>query len=812
MLIDSDTAAANNVEIDVIGANGPKLSNFDNTPTVDLEITKTDNQTSAVPGEQVTYTITAQNNGPIDVTGAVVADTFPAELLNVTYSSVANGTASGNTLNGSGDISDTVNLAVDDSIVYTAVGTVSPSVTGTLDNTATITTPTGFDDSVPENNTATDSDALDPEVDLTVSKTDNLTSVTPGQSVTYTIVVTNNGPSDVFGAVVEDTLPVELENVTYTSTTTGAVSGNTASGTGDINDTVDMPADSAITYTLTGDVASSATGQLSNTVTVTSPNGVLELNVDNNSATDPDEITATFDLEISKTDNVTDVSPSDVVTYTIVVQNNGPSDVTGATVADVFPASLTDVSYTSTTTGTVSGNTASGSGNINDVVNLANGSSITYTATATVSSTATGSIENTATVTPANADDDTDQGNNSATDTDTITPDFDLSITKTDNVTTVTSGQTTTYSIVVANSGPSDVAGATVADMFPAELTNVTYTSVASGGASGNTSGSNTISDTVDLPSGSSITYTATATVDPSATGSITNTATVAAPTSIAEADTTNNSATDVDTIEQTVDLSITKTDNQTSLSPGETTTYTIVVSNVGPATATGATISDVFPVEFTSVTYTSSAAGGATGNTVAGAGSINDIVTMPPGSSITYSATATLANVGLGSVSNTATVTAPTGVTETNLANNSAVDVDTIEIALRSISGSVYIDLNGDGTQNGLEPPVEGALVTLDGIDNTGAPVVRSTNTDPAGDYIFENLLPGTYTIRETQPFGLIDGQESIGSGQTVDPTVADDVFANLVLGADNDAVDFDFGEIRPQGTKRRLLASSFS
>ncbi|MCA9213673.1 MAG: DUF11 domain-containing protein [Planctomycetales bacterium] len=812
LLIDSDAAAANNVEVDVIGANGPKQLNFDNTPNVDLEITKTDNLATAVPGQQLTYTITATNNGPVDVTGATVTDTFPVEFENVTYTSVATGTVSGHTTSGTGNINDTVNLAVDSNIVYTAIGTVSPSATGSLTNDATIAVPNGFVDSVPENNTAQDVDTLEPQSDLEISKTDNIASVTPGDAVTYTIMVTNNGLSDVNGAVIEDALPAELTNVTYTSTVTGAVTGNTSSGSGDINDTVNMPANSAITYTVVGTVASSATGTLSNTVTVTAPSGVVELNLLNNSSTDQDTITPTFDLEISKTDNRTTVGPNDVVAYTIVVQNNGPSDVTNATITDDFPAALTNVSYTSTTSGTVSGQTASGSGNINDVVSLTSGSSITYTATATVAASASGTIVNTATVTPSNLADESNQSNNSATDTDTVTPDFDLSITKTNSVTSVTSGQATSYTIVVANSGPSDVDGATVVDAFPTELTNVSYTSVASSGASGNTSGTGSISDTVNLPSGSSITYTVSGTVDANASGSIVNTATVTAPTSLTESNTTNNSATDTDTINRQLDLTISKTDNRTTLSPGESTTYTIVVSNEGPTDATGATVTDAFSSNFTSVTYTSSANGGASGNSAAGTGDINDTVNLPAGSSITYLATATLANSVSGNITNTATVTAPAGISESDFGNNVATDTDTIDIALRSISGSVYADLDNNGRRTGLEPPIEGVLVTLDGVDNTGAPVVQSTTTNAAGDYFFENLLPRTYTIRETQPFGFTDGQEAIGTGQTVDPTVTDDVFANLQLGSDDDAIDFDFGEIRPQGTKRRLLASSFS
>ena len=68
------------------------------------------------------------------------------------------------------------------------------------------------------------------------------------------------------------------------------------------------------------------------------------------------------------------------VTYTIAASNAGPSNATGATVADTFPAALT---ATWTCVGAGGGTcTAAGSGNINDTVNLPAGGSVTYTVTA----------------------------------------------------------------------------------------------------------------------------------------------------------------------------------------------------------------------------------------------------------------------------------------------------------------------------------------------------------------------------------------------------------------------------------------------
>ncbi|MBK7394428.1 MAG: DUF11 domain-containing protein [Chloracidobacterium sp.] len=110
------------------------------------------------------------------------------------------------------------------------------------------------------------------------------------------------------------------------------------------------------------------------------------------------------DLSITKTDGVASVTPGGSTTYTITASNAGPDAVSGATVADTFPASLTGVTWTCVGAGGGTC-TAAGSGNINDTsVNLPVGGSVTYTATASVSVTASGSIANTATVSSSTTD------------------------------------------------------------------------------------------------------------------------------------------------------------------------------------------------------------------------------------------------------------------------------------------------------------------------------------------------------------------------------------------------------------------------
>jgi uncharacterized repeat protein (TIGR01451 family) len=591
----------------------------------DLAVTKTDGVTTATPGGSVTYTITASNAGPDPATGATVADTFPA-ILTCTWTCVGAGGGTC-TASGSGNLNDSVNLPAGGSVTYTATCAISASASGTLSNTATVSGG-GASDSNAANNSATDTDTLTPQADLAVTKTDGVTTATPGGSVTYTITASNAGPSNASGSTVADTFPASL---TCTWTCVGAGGGTcTASGSGNVNDTVNLPAGGSVTYTASCTLSAAATGTLSNTATVTAPAGVTDPTPGNNSATDSDTLAASADLSITKTDGVTSATPGGSTTYTITASNAGPSDAPGVTVADTFPASLT---CTWTCAGAGGGTcTASGSGNLNDTVNLPSGGSVTYTASCTISAAATGSLTNTATVAaPAGVTDPT-PGNNSATDVDGLGATADLAITKTDGVTTATPGGSVTYTIVASNSGPSNATGATVGDTFPASLT-CTWTCVGAGGGTCTASGSGNINDTVNLPSGGSVTYTASCTVSAAATGTLTNTAVVTAPGGVTDPTPGNNSATDSDTLAPQADLSITKVDTPDPVLDGQNVTYTITVTNAGPSPASTVTLNDVEPGGTSPVSLTPPAGWSCTPQL--GVGFSCSIASLPPGQAV---------------------------------------------------------------------------------------------------------------------------------------------------------------------------------
>ncbi|MFN7960765.1 MAG: DUF11 domain-containing protein [Thermoanaerobaculia bacterium] len=641
--------------------------NVSGAAVADLAITKTDGVATAVPGSSVAYTITASNTSAFAATGATVADTFPAALT-CTWTCVGAGGGTC-TASGSGNINDTVNLPGSASVTYTATCAIAASATGTLSNTATVTL---AGDPNAANNSATDTDTLTPQANVGITKTDGVTTVTPGGSTTYTITASNAGPSNAPGSTVADTFPASL---TCTWTCVGAGGGTcTASGSGNINDTVNLPSGGSVTYTASCNISAAATGTLSNTGTVATGGGVTDPTPGNNSATDSDTLSPQANLGITKTDGVTSATPGGSTTYTITASNAGPSNAPGSTVADTFPASLT---CTWTCVGAGGGTcTASGSGNINNTVNLPNGGSVTYTASCTISASATGTLSNTATVAaPAGVTDPT-PGNNSATDSDTLAPQANLGITKTDSVTTVTAGGTTTYTITASNAGPSNAPGSTVADTFPASLT-CTWTCVGAGGGTCTASGSGNLNDTVNLPSGGSVTYTASCNISASATGTLTNTATVAAAAGVTDPTPANNSATDSDSLNPPPPVAVTGTKTVAGdFNLGGTVVYTVTISNAGPGFQgdnAGHEFTDVLPLQLALVSATASS-GTAVANT--GTNTVDWDGSIAAGGSVTITITATILPTAAGMlVSNQGTIYFDADGNETNEATTTTDD-----------------------------------------------------------------------------------------------------------------------------------------
>lgn len=231
----------------------------------------------------------------------------------------------------------------------------------------------------------------------------------------------------------------------------------------------------------------------------------------------------------------------------------------------------------------------------------------------------------------------------------------DLSITKDDGVASVAVGGATTYTLVASNAGPSDVASASVVDNFPADL-SCTWSCSPAGGASctaGPVSGN--ISDSANLPAGSSATYTANCAISLNAApGSLSNTATISS--AITDPNPANNSATDLDTLVGGAGVTATKTVSGSN-TVGSTLTYTIVMSNAGPGPQLdnpGDELTDVVPpgLIVSSVAATS-------GTVVANGNSVTWNGVIPANSSVTVTIDALVdASAGGTTLSNQGTVT----------------------------------------------------------------------------------------------------------------------------------------------------------
>ncbi len=123
-------------------------------------------------------------------------------------------------------------------------------------------------------------------------------------------------------------------------------------------------------------------------------------------------------------------------------------------------------------------------------------------------------------------------------------------------------------------------------------------------------------------------------------------------------------------------------------------------------------------------------------------------------------------------------------------------IDYDFWEIDPSSISGSVFVDSNGNCVHEPIlgERSLAGVTIRLHDADGR---VLQTTQTDANGDYHFANLRPGTYRVSEVQPVGYFQGSEVVGSGGG--RILADDLIGEIMLGANQDFVDYDFCEIEP-------------
>lgn len=296
--------------------------------TTDLSISISNGSGSAIPGTTTIYTILVTNKGSAALTSVKISDLFPSNLTNITWLCMASPGSLCQTGNGTGNVNALANLAAGGTATLTVNASILPNSTGQLSDTVKVDPPAGMTDSNPADNQATDTDSLTPKIALSLSKTDNQTSVNPGQATAYTIIVFNNGPSAVNGVTIADTFPDQLTGITWAcNATPGSSCAASGSQTGNINTQANLNPGGTITINANTTVKGSATGVLSNTASITSP---IDPGTNNKSATDTTNIVPQANLALVASAPLT-ATFSTPITYTLSITNTGPNAATSLT-------------------------------------------------------------------------------------------------------------------------------------------------------------------------------------------------------------------------------------------------------------------------------------------------------------------------------------------------------------------------------------------------------------------------------------------------------------------------------------------------
>ncbi|WP_177192225.1 COG1361 S-layer family protein, partial [Chitinophaga arvensicola] len=688
----TNTASSNHPE-DIVPANNSDIVTVAPLPSADVQIVKTASKDSVNVRDNVTYTLTAGNNGPSHATEVAVTDTLPAGLVPVlplagalTYDP-ATRVITWNLGN--------VNAGTT-GLVQTFDATVSEDMgRAVFANKATITRKEY--DPKASNNSSTAAVVPKQFVDLVVTKSINAPSpLYPLDKVTFTVTVQNTGSNNCYDVTVTDVLQSGYNNGTATA----------SKGTFANNNWKITQLNKGETATLTYQVTVQPKGNYNNSATAYTTDNDINL-ANNTAAIVPPVVTPRMDLAVGIATSGTPQA-GQPLTFTVTATNNGPSDATGVIVENLqLPAGYTltqstpgSGTYNSSTGVLTIGNLAAGSSTILTLIANVNPDETDYTLNAhiTGNETEVTLTNNTASVTPA------------------IKQATDLAVTKTVDFSTPDAGSNVVFTIVAKNDGPSKATNVKVVDALPA---GYTFVSASSAAYTGNTWTVGT------LNVNQSATLTITAKVN--ASGSYQNTATISG----AEVDnnTSNNTASVSTTPVPVSDVKITKTLSNNAPDAGSTVTFTITATNDGPSVAQSVTVKDVLENGYTYAVNPTPSVG--TFNKATGIWTIGN---MAAGK--TESIALIVKVLGKGtSYGNTATITTTTK--DNNTTNNTA----TVPPATVRAVTDLQIEKTVDKATADAGTKV---VFTLKATNKGASPATNVKVTD---------LLPSGFTFESVQP-----------------------------------------------------------
>ncbi len=520
-------------------ANNRSVSTTTVVPVANVGVSKS-GPAQANPGAVIAYVLTTSNAGPSTAGAVQLTDALPG---NVTFVSATNGGVAS-----SGVVTwPAVSLAAGQVRVDTVRVTVGTTA-GLMTNVASVSTSTK--DPVSANDTSQVVTSVT-VANLRVSARGPASGLA-GSTVTDTIVVFNAGPSAVSARTVTATLPAGVTVTGFAPSPTN-VAGNTL--TWNVAGTL-APSDSTTFIVQWSGPAAAGAVDLTATVSSTT----FDPDLSDNQAVLSTTVNPAADLQLSMTAQPATINAQDNITYTITVNNLGPSDATAVQVTDNLPSNM--VAFVSATGGvTPSGNVLT----FNPIASIASGGSVQLDVT--ITGPAAGSVSNTASV--ASAVGDPVPANNSTT--------LILPIAAADLVVSVTGpvnaapGDIINFIVTLSNQGPSGAVGVTLRNTLPTNATFVDVSPAASGGTPAAPEWS-----IARLDAGHDTVFTVR--VIAPLIGDVVNTAAVVSSSSTDPNGATGSFTTHVNPL--AADLSVDIAPSQTTVNVGDTITYTITVTN----------------------------------------------------------------------------------------------------------------------------------------------------------------------------------------------------------------------------------------
>jgi uncharacterized repeat protein (TIGR01451 family) len=530
----------------------------------DLALTKSVDHSSPNVGDTVTFTVKVTDLGPAEATGVRVKDALPAGLtfVSATPSHGTYDSATGLWMVGTVTTAASRTLAIAAKVVSPAPGA----------NTATIAHADQLDPRKP-NNTA--SVVLEvPSADLAIGKTVSNPVASQGDTVTFTVTLTDRGPAAATGVTVQDLLPAGF---TFLSATPSQGTYSPATGVWAVGTVTTATPQTLLIPAL---VASQSPGV--NTASISHADQ-FDPAVANNSASATVQVTPppapqpTADLGLTQLLSSAAPNVGDTVTFTVTLTNVGPDTATNVSIQDLLPAGLTFVSATPS------------QGTYNAVTGLWSVGTVTTSPVRTlalVAAVVSGSAQtNTASISHADQNDPT-TANNSTSVTETPQP-ADLHLVKTVSNATPNVGDTVTFTVTLTDGGPSTATNVTVQDQLPAGLTFVSATP--SQGTYNSSSGVWTVG-TVTTSTAQTLQIVAAVVSG----NTQTNTATVSHADQF-DPNTANNTASATET-PQRADLALAKSASNATPNVGDTATFTVTLTDNGPDPATNVAAVDQLP------------------------------------------------------------------------------------------------------------------------------------------------------------------------------------------------------------------------